>query len=267
MLNLGTLSASAMAAYDRDGDGADDIVLADAAHSVLHVFLRRGNEFVPATAPLLVGSAAPDGGLSAVVGADLDGDGDGDLMAWSDGSAVTHTFLDGLVCDRRPVTASGDLVHAVLGVTAAIPVAVTLPSGLPALASPGTSFCLRMDGWLVDPVTDVLVPQRVLGQDTPIASTQASLETTVTFPLNGMGSNFLLQLQIAVVAVHADGSRHSCPSLLLHLTPSAPRDEAMRAQVELERTGNQATTKSDGGGDGNILGTKTTKIAVGSPPF
>jgi hypothetical protein len=216
---------------------------------------------------LLVGSAAPDGGLSAVVGADLDGDGDGDLMAWSDGSAVTHTFLDGLVTDLRPVAASGDLVRAALGVTAAIPLAVTLPAGLSALASPGTSFCVRMDGWLVDPVTDLVIPQRVLGQDTPIASTQASLETTLAFPLGGMAANFLLQLQIAVVAIHADGSRHAYPSLLLDLTPSVSRSEAIGAEVELERTGSQSTSKMDGGGDGNILGTKTTKIAVGSPPF
>ena len=266
-LGLGTIAAGAMTAYDRDGDGDEEIALADAVHSRLYVLLRQGNQFVLSTVCLLAGTEVPDGPLTAVAGGDLDGDGDGDLLAFAAGSNATHTYLDGLISDRRPASVHGDMAAASIGPQTTIPITVKLPGGLATMAPPGATLFLRFDGWLVDPQTGLVVPQRVLGLDVPVAPGQGLQTAPITFSQpESSFADFLLQLHVSIVAVFVDGTRRSFPSQLLWLTPNAELEQQVRREVGTELTGDLPLA-SEGGGDGNIVGTKTTKHEVGVPPF
>lgn len=271
-LPLPDTAIAAAATYDRDGDGDDDVALADALHSRLHVLLREGSSFRLHRAPLLIGSAVPDGGLSSVAGADLDGDGDGDLVAWSAGSGITHTFFDGLVDDRGPRWAVGDWTSAAVGPSTTIPVTVGLPRALAAMVPPGGTAEVRFDGWLIDPTTGLVVPQSVLAHSLPLAGVASgAVVVPLTFPVPAAWTaDFVLQLHIGVEARTPAGQVHSFPQQLLYLTPSAAREAMLLALVAFERTGNrtaEAAGKWDGGGDGNVLGKKTTQHDIGRPPF
>lgn len=269
VMPLGDRPVGAMAVYDRDGDGDEDILLGDAEHSVVRVLQRDAAGYTLLEAPLLVGTAAADRGIAALCGRDLDGDGDGDVLAWNSGTMKVHTLLDALREPRRPLEVHGDVANASVGATVAIDVAVSLPRELSQLEPTAQQFRVRLIGWLADPVTGIVLPQRAVDQELAFAPTTTELLTQVTFALPAAHQGrFHLQLQTGVVAVLAGGERRMLPTMLVHLTNDVVREAALRLVVEQERTGNLTggSKPGDGGGDGNILGTKTGKHEVGAPP-
>ena len=77
----------------------------------------------------------------------------------------------------------------------------------------------------------------------------------------------MLQLQVAVVSARPNGTTRSYPGVLQYLTSDGRLEEVFRQLVEIELTGSLSRNGRDGGGDGNIVGTKTTRHDVGLPPL
>ncbi|MFY9342400.1 MAG: hypothetical protein WAT39_07915 [Planctomycetota bacterium] len=260
---LGNHRPGPITVYDRDGDGDEDVLIGDAQHSVVRVLVREVHGWVQLAAPLLTGSAAPDAGIGAVCGGDLDGDGDGEVLAWNDGTLRLHSLFDATRVDPAPLACRAEVTGAVSGTAVALPVVVDLPE----LADAGDlTFALRLTGWLVDPVTGFVQPQRVVDSELAIETAATRHETTLTFPLPAAcQGRFHLQLRVGLVAVADGGERRCLPPMVVHVTNDLVQELAIRAAVEQELTGSVGKP-GDGGGDGNILGSKTGKHQIGVPP-
>jgi hypothetical protein len=265
---LGSYAVGAIATFDRDGDGDEDLLLGDAAHSVVHVLLREPDGYVHTVAPLLVGPCAADAGIGALAGGDLDGDGDGDVLAWNRGTLNTHSVFDATSGSQRLREVRGDIRGATIGNVVELPVAVELPVGLLENQPTATSFRLRFHGWLVDPISGLVQPQRVVDHEVLIDASHSAVATTVAFALPATGlASFHLQLVAGVVAIMGTGERRPLPATLVHMTNDPVREAAIQNTVAGELTGNpHGKLGGDGGGDGNILGAKTGKHQIGAPP-
>lgn len=266
-LVLGPYQVGAVATYDRDGDGDEDVLIGDAEHAVVHVLLREPSGYSHHVLPLLVAAAAPDAGVGAIAGGDLDGDGDGDVLAWSRGALNVHTVLDVAAPAQRPMSLRADVLG--LGAAAAVdlPVTVGLPGNLAAVQPAAIAFVVHFDGWLVDPSTGFVLPHRAVAQDVALAPSQQQLSATLSFALPASSAGlFHLELSAGVVAILAGGERRALPTVLLHATNDSYRVVEIWNQVDAELGGIGKIGGGDGGGDGNILGTKTGKFEIGVPP-
>jgi hypothetical protein len=266
VLALGQVPLGAVAVYDRDGDGDEDLLIGDAVHSVVHLLRREATGYTHYLMPLLVGPAAPDGGIAALAGGDLDGDGDGDVLAWNSGTANVHTVFDAGASGWRPLAVHADAV-APIGNVVELPVTVQLPANPSQLALPGASFRVHFDGWLVESATQCVAPQRVVAHDEEIGAMQEQLATVLAFPLPaGSQGRYHLELTAGLVAVLGSGERRALPTRLLHVTDDPLQEPAIYTFVDAELAGNKKVGPGDGGGDGNILGIKTGKYQIGVPP-
>jgi len=268
-MSLGNVPMGAIAVYDRDGDGDEDVLLGDAAHSVVRVLHRGEAGYTLLTAPLLTGTAANDAGIGALCGGDLDGDGDGDVVAWNRGTMNVHTLRDALRSNLAPPFLAADVAGAAVdGGTVSMAAWIGLPGGVAAAQPAASSFLLQCRGWLADPVTGIVAPQRVVDLELPIAASWPGTGAQLAFALPAAHQGrFHLQLQCGVVAVLGNGERRNLPTTLLHATNDTAIEARVRAEVEQQRSGFLVLPgKDDGGGDGNILGTKTGKHVVGEPP-
>ncbi len=91
--SFGTAGASSVEAADLDGDGDLDLVSANRAGSNVTIFFQASPGVYAATPDLTLGNASTTNGATSVEAADLDGDGDLDLVsANSTGSNVTIFF-------------------------------------------------------------------------------------------------------------------------------------------------------------------------------
>jgi hypothetical protein len=264
-LVLGPYQVGAVATYDRDGDGDEDVLIGDGAHSVVHVLLREPSGYSHRVLPLLIAAAAPDAGVGAIAGGDLDGDGDGDVLAWSRSALNVHTVLDAAAPAQRPVSLRAD-VSGLGGATIDLPITVGLPGNLAVLQPAPSAFVVHFDGWLVDPSTGFVLPHRTVAQDVALAPTQQELSTTLSFALPPSSAGlFHLELSAGVVAILAGGERRALPTVLLHATNDMSKEVEIWTQVDAE-LGGTGKLGRDGGGDGSILGTKTGKFEIGIPP-
>lgn len=266
-LPLAGFAPAMIVAFDRDADGDDDLVLADATRGALRLLVREPNGYRQEAASLAATPTQPDVGIGAVAAGDIDGDRDGDVLAWQRGTMRTHTLLDDGLPRQRPVAIYGDVFGASVGQTVQLGVAISLPQGFALLHPAGAAFHLQIDGWLVDPATGFVRRQRALSMAIPVGSEQGSVFDDVEFTPIASGGQFHLQLQAALVATTLAGEARTLPSLMLHLTNDALAEQQLRVTVADERIGGgPGKGKGDGGGDGNIVGTKTGKHQISEPP-
>lgn len=112
----GGRSAPPSVVMDIDGDGAQDLVVAQPERAQLLLFLQTKDGFTQRTVPSLAGVASLSCG-------DLDGDGRQDLvlvspeedaLAWKSGASPLDAFPERLACDDKPVAATVDADGRVL---------------------------------------------------------------------------------------------------------------------------------------------------------
>lgn len=257
---LGNCAACDLVATDRNGDGLDDLALAEVGANSIRLLTRAPNAapcFDPAGLPTRCGfESLPAGPVDLLVAGDFDSDGDQDLIGLQSASAspprpaTRVTLFDARVAGRPSAIEVVDYEPPGPGDDVHLEVEVGAPAALPPLG-PGDQLRVRLEAWVC--------PNENFAGVVAERHTYLEREHT-TLPLDlwirqeevpGFDPDtFVVHLHVHFVVVEAGGPVRRYGSSLHYFSGSFEIADPLHEQAMSER----GLAGNPGGGDGNATG-------------
>jgi len=274
MLGYGATAAASMTAADVTGDGLVDLVLGDAANSLLHLVKRQAPQtggFVPpvvlgGTHALVAGQDRQNGSVDALCATDFDGDGDADLVGLQSANRLHHFVAGGVSPHRRLPQVSVERVDLSNDATSfQMTLNGQLPPGWSTALSANESAAVQVRVWLqTAPEAFIEQVARVGGHRVDVQPSATSVRTVVPVTRDGAAlANAAFWIYTRIVVTGPNGTRR-LPATLLHYTTNSLVFASRALEVSADQTG---VSSSEDGGDGNTLGGGVVTRDPGLPPI
>ena len=269
--------------------GLQEVVLASATDGELYLLERTTSGFQYSSTwgdvmELVEGAVLPEQPATLLVGGDLDGDEDGDVLAFQDGNDGLQLLFGGVTTGWRPKRLGTLLSSFVAGDPTAHPptpstatVYAWMPQSYatyPSLPA-GHAVKLLVEAWSQYDLTGAVSTQRADAElvDPPSGGADyAMIGLEWDDPFDPQTSTLHVYSTVVWVDGNGDIVRYF-PSHLEIFAPAYTVESTLEDRVYRQRWGsnpgtndNTSTDHGTDGGDGNVCGTRTTNPPPGPPP-
>ena len=281
LISVGQRACTSMIGVRHDGDALEELVLGSGTAAELHLLRRTGDaDLVELSAswgtriPLVAeaGSPVPPEPPTVIAGTDIDGDGDGDLLAFQPGNEGLQLVHAAHTTGWSPDIRGEKFSLSIENGQGSLDVVLTMPASWPAMggSSAGPTHVL-VEGWLQPDEASSKIDQRALDELVtmpPMPSPYAAPELTIPISWTGTFSedDFVLHLYCTPVRVVDEVIVRYFPAHFEYFTPDRDVEWSVQEKVYVELHGDPILGNHDIDGDGNVCGTRGGNTPPGDPP-